>query len=57
MLYSWTSSKPCPKCGAKSAIAIKCPNCGTLGCTKCVGGPGHTQCKVCGKLVTLKAGV
>ena len=50
-LASWTSSNPCKTCGSKPGTMIKCTNCGTLGCAKCVGGPGRGVCKVCKKSV------
>jgi len=47
---SWTSSNPCPRCGAKFGAMVRCENCGTLGCPKCVGTPGKSTCKVCKKI-------
>ncbi len=48
-MASWTANNPCKTCGGKSGFMIKCGNCGTLGCVKCVGGPGRGLCKVCKK--------
>jgi len=42
----WSSSKPCPNCGKKAGIAVKCTNCGTLGCEPCIG---KAICQICKK--------
>ena len=48
-----STTTPCKNCGntaGGSNVWVKCDNCGTLGCTKCVGqasAKGH--CKVCKK--------
>ncbi len=46
---SWTSSNPCKTCNNKAGFMIKCSNCGSLGCMKCIGGPGKGTCKICKK--------
>ncbi len=47
---TWTSKNPCKNCGKTGRPMVKCTNCGTLGCTYCVGQPANrTTCKVCKK--------
>ena len=50
MAVTWTSSKPCPNCGAKGP-ARKCNNCFTLGCYQCVAQNlgSNSQCNLCKK--------
>jgi hypothetical protein len=54
MSTSWNKQRPCVTCGATSGNQIRCTNCGTLGCQKCVGQVGYSQCKVCRKNVEKK---
>lgn len=48
-MATWSDRQPCPNCGKKHTLKCRCTVCGTTGCDKCVGGPGGTFCKVCGK--------
>jgi hypothetical protein len=47
----WTSNDSC-SCGTKSGLKLKCENCGTIGCSKCVGATNDTKsmCKTCKKM-------
>jgi hypothetical protein len=48
-----STSTPCRNCGntaGGSNVWVKCSNCGTLGCDKCIGQHNTTgTCKVCKK--------
>lgn len=46
---TWNPNNPCKSCGNKSGVMVRCANCSTLGCFKCVGSPGKSHCKVCRK--------
>jgi len=51
----WTKDRPCVTCGATGSELVRCTNCGTLGCYKCVGSPGKVVwCKVCRKNTEIK---
>jgi hypothetical protein len=47
---TWNRNNPCKNCGNTNGQMVKCGNCGTLGCYKCVEQPGGSRvCKVCKK--------
>lgn len=45
----WSESTPCPNCGKKRGLRIRCNNCGTLGCQFCLGSADSGPCKECKK--------
>jgi len=50
MMAYWNTQRPCVTCGATIGEQVRCANCGTLGCYKCVGTVSKaTYCKVCRK--------
>ena len=47
-MSSWSNRKPCNNCGETHGTMVKCNNCGTLGCHRCIGAI-TTSCKICKK--------
>ena len=39
----WSRQKTCKNCGNHQGAMVKCSNCGTLGCHKCVGAHGKKR--------------
>ena len=56
LMGMWGPSKPCANCGTATSLQmVKCSNCGTLGCPRCVGSPSKKAlCKVCRKYAEIK---
>lgn len=51
----WSNYTPCPTCKSNFGIMLKCSECGTVGCSRCLGGgEGKGQCKICKKICTRK---
>lgn len=48
----WTSQKPCKNCGNKAGTMIRCTNCQTVGCERCVGLFPKGNCPICKKTTT-----
>lgn len=48
-MATWNKKEPCPNCGGTAGLKLKCENCGTLGCSKCVGSFSRSTCTICKK--------
>lgn len=48
-MASWTAREPCVTCKSTNGQRLRCENCGTVGCAKCLGSSGVGTCKVCKK--------
>lgn len=48
-MASWTAKEPCITCKATGGQRLRCKNCGTVGCPKCLGTSGMSTCKICKK--------